>query len=371
MIALRKNLSNVLGWNTKRKIIVIESDDWGSIRTRSKKDYFAMLSAKLGVDKSNFTINDCLESNTDLEGLFGLLLQFKDSTGRPPVITPMAIMANPDFNKIEQSGFETYYYENFVETCKKYPNHDRVLELWRKGIEERLFVPGLHGREHLNASKWLKLLKEKHGGILTAFKHESFGVAFYKGEKIPEYLAAFNPEASKDIQEYDTIITEGFEMFQQNCGFKATHFIASNSSEPKSMENVMRDLGIKFLTRYKIQNYPLGDGKFQKEINWLGKINHNNQLYLTRNSGFEPSDPSKSNWVSSCIHEIENAFFWHKPAIISSHRVNYIGSINKLNAHYGLNQLGVLLETIIKRWPNVEFMTSMELGETILSEKNA
>jgi hypothetical protein len=137
------------------------------------------------------------------------------------------------------------------------------------------------------------------------------------------------------------------------------------------MENVMRDLGIKFLTRYKIQNYPLGDGKFQKEINWLGKINHNNQLYLTRNSGFEPSDPSKSNWVSSCIHEIENAFFWHKPAIISSHRVNYIGSINKLNAHYGLNQLGVLLETIIKRWPNVEFMTSMELGETILSEKNA
>ena len=46
----RKNLSNILGWSTKRKLVVLESDDWGSIRTRSKVDYEAMLLKKIDVE---------------------------------------------------------------------------------------------------------------------------------------------------------------------------------------------------------------------------------------------------------------------------------------------------------------------------------
>ena len=94
---LRKNLSNIFGWRTSRKIVVIESDDWGSIRTRSKKDYNVMLSKSMEIDHSNFTTYDCLESNEDLENLFELLHKHKDSTGRSAVFTPMCIMANPHF----------------------------------------------------------------------------------------------------------------------------------------------------------------------------------------------------------------------------------------------------------------------------------
>jgi len=70
MINLRKNLSNILGWNTLSKIIVFESDDWGSIRTRSKVDYELMLNSGLELNRSNFTRYDSLESNSDLENLF-------------------------------------------------------------------------------------------------------------------------------------------------------------------------------------------------------------------------------------------------------------------------------------------------------------
>ena len=52
---IRKNISNIFGWSTKRKLIVIESDDWGSIRTRSKRDYDKMLRLGLNVDASIFT----------------------------------------------------------------------------------------------------------------------------------------------------------------------------------------------------------------------------------------------------------------------------------------------------------------------------
>ena len=34
--SLKRNLLNFRGWTTKRKIVVIESDDWGSIRMPSK-----------------------------------------------------------------------------------------------------------------------------------------------------------------------------------------------------------------------------------------------------------------------------------------------------------------------------------------------
>jgi hypothetical protein len=370
MITLRKSLSNIIGWNTKRKIIVIESDDWGSIRTRSKIDYNKMLESGLEVNNSNFTANDSLESNSDLENLFELLLKFKDATGRAPVITPMAIMANPDFNKIIESNYSEYYFENVSETCLKYPNHDKLLHLWKKGIEERLFVPGLHGREHLNASRWLKLLQNKNEGILKSFYFGSVGASKYKGNKIPEYLAAFDPDKEEDFLLFDKIIEDAAKMFELNCGFKAEHFIASNSSEPKSMENILNKVGIKYLTRYKIQTYPLGNGKFHKEFNWLGKKNKYNQLYLTRNCGFEPSDPSRTNWVNSCLQEIENAFFWHKPALISSHRVNYIGFINPKNAQKGLKDLENLITSILKKWPDAEFMTSMELGNLINPTKD-
>ena len=52
-------------------------------------------------------------------------------------------------------------------------------------------------------------------------------------------------------------------------------------------------------------------------------------------------------------------------ATISSHRVNYVGWLNEDNRANGLIKLDELLSRIIKKWPNVEFMTSSELGDLI------
>jgi hypothetical protein len=69
--------------------------------------------------------------------------------------------------------------------------------------------------------------------------------------------------------------------------------------------------------------------------------------------------------VYDCLKEIEIAFKWHKPVTISSHRTNYIGWLNSDNRANGLQKLDELLSQIIKRWPDVEFMTSVELGNLI------
>ena len=79
----------------------------------------------------------------------------------------------------------------------------------------------------------------------------------------------------------------------------------------------------------------------------------------------EPSLNPDLNWVDRCLNEIKTAFFWKKPAIIGIHRVNFIGFINQKNRDRNLKSFEHLLKEILKRWPEVEFMSSDKLGKLL------
>ncbi|MCQ2265090.1 MAG: hypothetical protein MJZ46_03490 [Bacteroidales bacterium] len=51
--ALRVNASNIPGWRTNRHIIVIESDDWGSVRMSSLESFERMKQAGMPVEQGN------------------------------------------------------------------------------------------------------------------------------------------------------------------------------------------------------------------------------------------------------------------------------------------------------------------------------
>lgn len=59
------------------------------------------------------------------------------------------------------------------------------------------------------------------------------------------------------------------------------------------------------------------------------------------------------------------AFRWNKAAIISTHRINFIGLIDNRNREKNLKLFKILLSEIVKRWPDVEFITSEQLGDII------
>ena len=62
-----RNIINTFGYKTNRKIVVFESDDWGSIRMPSKLAYSNLLKKGIGVDKSLYDTLDSLEKKEDLE----------------------------------------------------------------------------------------------------------------------------------------------------------------------------------------------------------------------------------------------------------------------------------------------------------------
>jgi hypothetical protein len=364
--AILRNLTSIPGWQTRQKLIVFESDDWGSIRMPSLISFERLEKSGLDLrsaDAERYNLNDTLATSHDLESLFEVLSKTKDINGTCAIFTPVTIVANPDFQRIKDSGFQEYFYEPFTETLKRYPGCEHSIDLWREGIEKKLFIPQMHGREHLNVAAWMKALQTGENNTLSAFEEGLWGFVPAKYPEV-DYQAAFLLTNPSELEYQKNIITEGLQLFEKLFGYRAEYFVPPNGPFNNSLNKTLAENGIKFRSASKIQNEPLGFGKKRKVLHYPGQKEKNGIRYIIRNCFFEPSQKGK-NWVDSCLNDIKIAFRWNKPAIISSHRVNYIGSLNYANRDNGLCQLSELLKEIIRNWPDMEFMTTNKLGRLI------
>lgn len=368
---LTKFISNIPGWSTQRKIIIIESDDWGSVYMPDLETFNKLTSIGFDFSGNHYLHNDCLESNEDLEMLFETLSKHKDATGRSPIITGACVIANPDFDKIEATHFTTYEYELYTEVCKRNNARNKVINLWKEGISKRLIIPAFHGREHLNVQRWMRLLQNNNISIKTIFKYKMPCISKGKsGETLPNLRAAFDIDDISDLEYMKSVISSGLDSFKEIYGFKTDYFIPPNGPFNNSLESTLYQCGIKYIGTAKINREPLGHGKYQKQFRYIGKRNKLGQVYITRNCFFEPCSwehPATKDWLSDCMKEIDIAFTCRKPAIISSHRVNYTGYLNPNNRSNGLRKLDSLLTAIMKKWPDAEFMSTSELGSIVTS----
>jgi hypothetical protein len=162
---------------TRDKILIIESDDWGSIRTKSLgyRDKLNQISSEIRNDC--YTQLDNLADSDDLNALYEVLNSVKDRKGKPACITVNVCTANPDFDRIKKNDFEQFYYEPFTESIKKI-HGSQVWSLWQEGIKKGLIKPQLHGREHLHSLQWMDELRAGNRELLKAFELESFGIPY-------------------------------------------------------------------------------------------------------------------------------------------------------------------------------------------------
>jgi hypothetical protein len=371
---ISKNLANLPGWSTQKKIVVFESDDWGSIRTSSIESVNRLIDKGIDfktLDAERYSFNDSLANTDDLVALFDTLNSVRDSQGQPAIFTALSLVANPDMDAIRGSGFTRYIYEPLNKTLKMKFTGINPLELWIQGIRSGIFIPQFHGREHLNVTAWMNALRKGHPETLAVFNEGMWGYvnSFYDGRKI-NYQEAFNIHDPSEINLLEDIIKDGLNLFNKLFGFRASFFVAPNGPFPNILEKSLCDNGIAFIGKQKIQEEPLGYGRTRKVLHYLGMKNRFGQIYMTRNCYFEPGSPDKNDWIDSCLREINIAFRWHKPAIISTHRVNYVGQLNIKNRDNGLRNLRSLLMRIINNWPDVVFMSSDKLGDLIMNGRS-
>jgi hypothetical protein len=316
-------------------------------------------------EAGRYNKTDTLASAEDFEQLFALLRSFKDHKGRHPVFTAVSLTSNPDFEKIKESGFRQYFHEPFTKTLERY-GQSNAFDYWKVGKKQRLFVPQFHAREHLYVPLWLRMLQKGDPATLLGFEEGCWGFLTQTPYNI-SYQASFDLETTDDLAFQEEAIKNGLAVFEKLHGYKASFIVPPNGPFHRSLEKVAADNGIQFVGASKIQREPIGRGKIKKSLHWLGQSNKHDQYYLTRNAFFEPNAPGK-DWVASCLKDIEYAFRWKKPAVISSHRTNYIGSLDPKNRDLGLQKLKTLLTRVLQLWPEVEFITSEELGNVIASK---
>lgn len=368
----RKELYNIPGWHTNRHLIVIESDDWGSIRMPSREVYNKFLSQGIHVDRDPYCRYDALESAQDLSNLFEILMSVKDIHGHPAAITANAVTANPIFEKIKESHYQSYYYEPFTLTYQRDPLHANTFELWKQGMDTGVIHPQLHGREHLNVKKWLRTLQSGDPITLKSFDLGTFGLTQLVDDSIDEYyMGAFNSGLDEDITYYQQVLTEGQNLFNQIFGFKSRSFIATTYEWSPKIEPILCKLGISYIQGTTCQKIPLDDDQTVKYV-WRGFQGTKTKaglIRLMRNCFFEPSTKPGFDYVSDCLNRIRIAFKWGKAANICAHRVNFIGSIDPQNASRNLHEFKRLLNEIVHRWPDVEFITSDQLGDIIAHKK--
>jgi hypothetical protein len=359
--SLGAHRTNLKGRKISGRYLVIESDDWGAIRTPSKNALDAFEERGLDLARSVYK-NDSLASNDDLDRLFNLLQSVRDSRGNPAKITANAIMANPDFEKIKASGYRQFYFEDFRKTMQRYPAHDQAFLKWQQGIRDGYFMPQFHGREHLQYHRWLAVLQSGNTDALFCFNQ----VATYSGKADYSFMEAYDWDHPADVEEHKAIIAEGLAMFEAAFGFASKSFIAPCYNWDPAIEPVLSAKGIRIIQGIRNQLVPTGKFDHYNSIpHYFGERNALGLTYTVRNCSLEPSLLPGKDWVDSCLAQIRAAFFWKMPAIICSHRINYIGFINRKNSDRGLTDLHTLLKRVLQYWPDTQFISSDQLAELI------
>lgn len=371
---IKLNAKNLVGWKTKRKIVVFSIDDYGNVRLNSKQ-------ARENLDKNGITVKsnskgfdlyDSLETRNDLETLFDTLTSVKDRNGKSAVFTPFAVPCNIDFEAMKRSNYKDYIYELLPDTYEKLSINQPVVykgvwDLWQEGIKKGLLVPQFHGREHFNLKLFEEKLSKKERDLMIVLDNRSFARICSNSHKNISVSAAFDFWSFSENERFKEIIKDGLDAFETVFGYRADHFNPPGGREHPVIHKALKENGIQYIDTPLIKNEHQGKGRYKKVFNYTGKENKLGQIYLVRNVVFEPTDDRGVDWVSYALQQIETAFRWNRPAIISSHRVNFCGHIDEKNREKGLNALQSLLQKVTERWPEVEFMAANELGKTIAS----
>ncbi len=363
--------TNLRGWKTRRKLLLIESDDWGAIRMPGWQAWERLLSAGIRVDRSRYDSLDCLESRDDFQALMNVIDRHRDAGGTPATFTFNTVMGNPDFEAIERDDFRRFHHQHLFESYRYYHGED-LEHAWREATAAGLIRPQLHAREHLNSRLWMRDLKSGQSETRLAFKHRFYGLKTRTGStRQKNYLAAFWPETPEDLQSISMIVADGAHQFENTFGYPSKTFIACNYVWPEALEPNLAGLGIELLQaqRGHIQPDPDRKGATTIRRHYTGQKNRHGQRYSVRNVLFEPYLDENTDWVKNALSEIHQAFSLNRPAIVCSHRINYVSGMDAKHRNRSLRHLDRLLDQVRTRWPEVEFITSDELSDLMSKGK--
>jgi glycosyltransferase involved in cell wall biosynthesis len=345
-----------------RPVLVIESDDWGWCPGDPNQMLF--VEKAFGSKFTEDGLLPVLETPDDMERMAQVLLKHKDSRNRPAVLTANMMLANIDFEATKQSGFKQLKLIDIDSNSAINPISKSLLKAYNRCMNLGVFKPQLHGLQHVNAIGWLRDLQNGNklamcffdakfppsGYFNNNWKYNSVYVDF---STVPSTGIPYNVQLSD--------INDAVRVFKRIFGFLPLSTIAPFYIWDKTTEKAFSEMGVKYLQAGNMQVAKLDTHRRLTECyHGLGTRNEYGAIYLNRNIFFE-SNRAGSVPVRTVQKRICRAFSTYQPAVISSHRINFVGG----SAYRHLAAMDETLTYLEKTYPDIFYMSSDELGEML------
>jgi hypothetical protein len=349
-----------------KKIIVIESDDWGSERIPNNRARNKLISHGVDMESNPYSRYDTLEQIEDLELMQSLFEQIENTWGKKVKLTTNFILENPDYEKVASTNFTEYFGQSFIQT---YAQRDGNIDVWKKIKELELngyIRPQFHGREHINIPLWLEELRIGNEAFRAAFDLGCFGIdAENKNLNRKNLMSAFEYFDDSQKKFVENSFIDGYSKFSEIFGFQSQSMVVPRHVWNPELNQTFTSAGVKYM-QTSINQIVSCANSDENIRHYTGKKDRDtNLLFLVRNVFFEPAYDTNYDWLAKTLQKIRLLFLLNIPVIISMHRINFVGGLDLQARDNHLKKFTCLIENIIKYHPEVEFLSTDELGKLV------
>ncbi|HZQ17425.1 MAG TPA: hypothetical protein VFA90_01795 [Terriglobales bacterium] len=337
------------GFVFSRPLVAIQSDDWGRVGVRDREGYEALRAKGISLGQ------DCYDSYShetadDVTALASLLMQHRDSVGRPPSMTMNFCVANLDFPNMKSRGYRHIELMPLAKGFPGYWSRPGLFEAYRVGIREGVFCPALHGLTHFCPLAIENVLAAggERAALLRAFWEAETPYIYWRMPWIGyEYWNPERPRAgflSSELQHAQ--IRKACECFFALFKMTPLSACAPGYRANGDTYRAWSAAGI------RVAQNGTGSGLTAPHIDHMGI------LHLYRTIDLEPSQRELE--IEKYIEIAGNCFSRGLPVIISTHSINYHSSIKGFRTST-IAALGSLLTALEGKYPELLYVTDRDL----------
>jgi hypothetical protein len=354
-----------------KRIVVFESDDWGSTRMENPYIQQYFFSKYPELQQSWMDVYDALETPQNINDLCSVADEIKDCIGKPFLITLLLNTHNAEITEITKSDYTFYYNENLLTSAQRiFGGGPSLKSAYLRALAGGSIEIQLHGQEHVQRSLLLNLLNNRN---LKDFK-EDFSYGFYaslfhQGKYIPTQLrATFYPFLRDDYTWQVNSLSDSIKFLKSQFNCNTDYFVPPNGPISYEVLKKLKHLGIKGLVS------PLLNRTFYfKKLHVplyapMGYSSLSSCVYINRNVPFEPRRTFDKNVVEDALSKVKWLLENRYPVVITSHRANYTDFLSKKGYYQSFEMLKKLIININKSFPDTLFLSSSQLVKEISNQ---
>jgi hypothetical protein len=332
-----------------RPLVLFQSDDWLRVGIRDREGWEELQSAGLNLGEQPYDFYS-LETADDLHALAEVLRRHRDSTGRRPSMIMNFVMANLDFDRCFEPERKAIPLRPVTEGLPGTWRRPHLLEAYRQGIRERLFVPALHGLTHFcepAVSRELQGGRERSQLLQSLWRAQTPYIHWRMPWVGYEYWDPGMRPARQflPLDDQRAAIQRAADIFREMFSVNPLSACAPGYRANADSRTAWFETGVRV-----VQNGPgerSGPYLDQKQM-----------LSVFRTVTMEPAT-SQCN-LETLLTQVEECFADRLPAVFSIHSINFHSTIRDFRTPT-LKLLDQCLAALEQKWPDVLYIHDADL----------